>query len=104
MASRMFWIYQRRSNPVPWAICIEKDWDRRKPRDALLTVMIYSERVDNPMHCVTIYDMKHDEIGEYTDAIADAIREFDTVTEDDIQQIKITILDILTDNSLYNRR
>lgn len=103
-SSRSFWIYQAESVPIPWAMCIEKVWDRRKPRDVLLTVMIYSEDVDNPMHCTTLYDLRFDTVREYVQAIAAELGKFCEVSEMDERQIESNILDILTDNSLFNRR
>lgn len=103
-SSRTFWLYQRGDVPVPWAMCIEKVWDRRKPRDALLTVMIYSEDIDNPMHCTTLYDLKFDTVSEYIEAIRNVLVMFTEVSKRDEVQIESNILEILTDNSLYNRR
>lgn len=103
-SSRSFWIYQAESVPVPWAMCIEKVWDRRKPRDALLTVMIYSENIDNPMHCTTLYDLKFDTVNEYLEVIENALSSFTSVSKRDRTQLEVNLLDILTDNSLFNRR
>lgn len=39
------WIYQERESAEPWALYVEREWVHRKPRDAIYTLRLYSERV-----------------------------------------------------------
>lgn len=46
------WIYQERESTEPWALYIEREWVYRKPRDAIYTLRLYSERVPDASYFV----------------------------------------------------
>lgn len=46
------WIYQERESTEPWALYIEREWVYRKPRDAIYTLRLYSERVPDSSYYV----------------------------------------------------
>ena len=98
MASREYWIYQKRDVPTPWALWIGKTYDKRHPADTTLVFTLYHEDIPNPTHSVTSDDMPYGlSVRSYFAEAESLIREFLPVTGQDRVQLEREISRILFD-------
>lgn len=90
------WIYQHRpleQGEYPWAMLIESEYLSSKRSETIeLSFSIYSEKIDNATHSVTI-DAGHKKPSEYVRFVIGYLAEYSMVTETDIDQITSAILD-----------
>lgn len=98
MAIRDYWVYQGRGDVVsPWALYIVKKYDRRTLDSVILDYTLYSENIGNQTHSLSFVGLHYDTLTGYVDDIAANISEYSTVTDQDIKQLELSILNILTD-------
>lgn len=48
------WVYQERESDAPWALYLEREWMHHKPRDAIYTIRLFSEKAPNSDHCTQL--------------------------------------------------
>lgn len=95
MATREFWIYQRRFVPVPWAIHVVKEYDRRKPEATMIDWTLYHEDIPTQTHSKTFIGWHFNSIRAYVDAIAAELVEYVEVTDQDYKQLERDVEQVL---------
>lgn len=95
MAIKDYWVYQKRDVATPWALYVVKEYDRRKPDATTLDLTIYHEDIQHPTHSRSFVNIKHDSVEGYVLDIAGKLAEYTHVTEADLQQLRMSIEDIL---------
>ena len=94
MAIKDYWIYQRRDVPVPWAIYVVKEYDRRKPDATSLDLTLYSEDIQSSTHSRSFVNIKHTRIDDYVHDIVLKLGEFANVTLEDREQLRRALEDV----------
>lgn len=95
MAVKDYWVYQKRDTPTPWALYVVKEYDRRKPDATTLDYTLYSEEIDTPTYSKSYVGVHETSIEGYVLHIAGKLSEFSHVEEADLQQLRMSIEDIL---------
>ena len=97
MAIRDYWVYQKRDTPKPRALYIVKEYDRRNRKDVCIDYTAYHEDIATPTHSKSEVCLRFDDVSGYVNAIAQALREFSNVTDEDISQLHRSLTDIFND-------
>ena len=95
MAIRDYWVYQKRDTPVPWALYIVKEYDKRKPALTTIDWTLYHEDIPTQTHSKSFVGLHYDTIPGYADAITAEMVEYVSVTSQDRAQIENALYDIL---------
>lgn len=99
--NRTFWIYQRKTeNKYPWAICIEKEWKKGKPRDCSLSINIFSEMIDTPTYSRSFYNLELDK-EKYLELLENTLREYGVVSDIDRKLLENRLTEILNCDKAY---
>ena len=96
MAIRDYWVYQKRQVTTPWAIYFVKEYDKRNyNKSVVIDYTFYHENVENHTHSVSFIGLHYDTITEYADEIVSTIAEYTAIENQDYEQIKKAIEDII---------
>ena len=96
MAIRDYWVYQKRQVMTPWALYIVKEYDKRKYNESVvIDYTFYHENVENPTHSISFVGLHYDTIAGYADEIAAKIAEYTAIDNQDYEQVKHAIEDII---------
>ena len=87
MTVKDYWLYQKRDVPVPWALYIVKEYDRRKPEKTMIDWTLYHEDIPTQTHSKTFSGLRFGTIQGYVDAIAAEMADYVSVTPQDVDQI-----------------
>lgn len=95
---RDYWVYQQRQNTgAQWALYIVKGYRRNHPEDTTLDITVYSEDIDNPTNSKSFVNWHYDYADKYVASLVTELRAFTDVQEQDIQQLRRSIANILID-------
>ena len=96
MAIRDYWVYQKRDVPVPWALYVVKEFDKRyHPESITLDWTLYHEDIPTATRSKSIVGVHRDTVSGYVEALAEFMQEYVSVTDDDKEQLRRSIEDIL---------
>ena len=95
MAVKDYWVYQKRNVPVPWALYIVKEYDRRKPVETIIDWTLYHEDIPTQTHSKTFSGLHFDTVSGYADAITAEMVDYVSITSQDHAQIENALYDIL---------
>ena len=95
MAVKDYWIYQKRNVPMPWALYIVKEYDKRKPALTTIDWTLYHEDIPTQTHSKTFSGLHYDTIPGYADSITAEMVDYVSVTAQDREQIENALYDIL---------
>lgn len=96
---RDYWVYQRRQVQTPWALYIVKEFDRRDySKSVVIDYTFYHEDVGNATHSVSFVGLHYDTIKGYADAITATIAEYTSIDNQDYEQVRKAIEDIIVND------
>lgn len=88
MAVKDYWLYQKRDVPVPWALYIVKEYDRRYSDATLIDWTLYHEDIPTATHSKTFAGLHCDTVKGYADAITSEMCDYVSVHAADYEQIR----------------
>ena len=88
MAVKDYWVYQKRDIPVPWALYIVKEYDKRKPAETTIDWTLYHEDIPTPTHSKTFIGLHCDALLGYTNSIIAEMSDYVSIETQDYAQIE----------------
>ena len=88
MAIKDYWVYQKRDTPVPWALYIVKEYDKRKPAETTLDWTFYHEDIPTPTHSKSFVGLHCDSIVDYANAFIAEMSDYVSIDAQDYAQIE----------------
>lgn len=90
-----YWTYQKREVSGSWAINAILTYPRGHKEKAAVAFVIYSEKIYNSVHCMTINKHRYLHRNSVKKRLIDALDAFSIVTKEDEEQITDFIKHIL---------
>ena len=96
MAIKDYWVYQKRNVPVPWALYIVKEYDRRyHPETVTLDFTLYHDDIPTQTKSKSFINIHENTLSGYVERFVTEMIEFVEISSEDYEQLKRSIEDIL---------
>lgn len=92
---KSFWAYQKRADKTPWVINAILEFPRGHREKAAITFDIYSDKIDNSVHCTRINKRRYMYLDDAIGALIDVINAYSIITKEDELQLQEFVTHIL---------